>query len=106
LEAEARGDAELAAGHGSRGEKLLEEGDAAGAAVELQKASALDPFDSRVHLLLARASRSRGEVTRAEEELRASLFCREDPAVRIELADLLRAQGREAEVRKLLEDRP
>jgi Flp pilus assembly protein TadD len=105
-EAEARGDAELASAHASRGEKLLQEGDAGGAAAELQKASALVPFDPGVRVLLARALRGRGDVARAEEELRASLFCREDGEVRRELADLLRAQGRAAEAIRLLEDRP
>ena len=62
-------------------------------------------------------------MDRAEEELRASLYCREDAAVRLELADLLLARGRAAEARaegarvlladpgnaaarKLVEDRP
>jgi predicted Zn-dependent protease len=123
VEPEANRDAELAAAHQARGEKLLQEGDAASAAAELLRATVLDPFDPRPHLLLARASRGRGDVVRAEDELRASLYCREDPAVRVELADLLLARGQESEARKeaarvlevepgnaaarrLLEDRP
>jgi tetratricopeptide (TPR) repeat protein len=123
VEPEGRSDAELALSHLSRGEHLMSTGDVAGAATELLKAVALLPFDARAHLLLARALRGRGDVDRAEEELRASLYCREDAPVRLELAELLLARGRSAEARaegarvlqadpgnaaarKLVEDRP
>ena len=103
VDAQGRGDAEAAVAQGARGQKLLEAGDAAGAAVELASATGLAPFDAENHSLLARALRARGEVARAEAELRASLYCREDSAVRTELADLLMAEGRTAEARKVLE---
>jgi len=99
VDPEARRAGELVASRLLRGEKLLEEGNAAGASVELQEAVALAPFGAGAHALLARALRARGEVARAEEELRASLHCREEPAVRMELADLLLAQGRGREAR-------
>jgi tetratricopeptide (TPR) repeat protein len=123
LAPEARADAEQAPPHEARGEKLLLEGDMAEASAELLRATVLEPFDGRAHLLLARALRGRGDVVRAEEELRTSLYCREDPAARLELADLLLARGRGAEARaeaarvlavepanaaarKIVEDRP
>ena len=103
VDAQGRSDAEAATAQEARGQKLLEAGDVAAAAVELASAIALAPFDPESHALLARALRARGEVARAEAELRASLYCREDNAVRTELADLLMAQGRTADARKVLE---
>jgi hypothetical protein len=70
------------------------------AVAELLKAVALSPFDARARRLLARGLRGTGDVARAEEELRASLFCREDAGTRLELADLLFARGRSAEARE------
>jgi Tfp pilus assembly protein PilF len=99
VDPEARRTGEVVASRMSRGEKLLEEGNAAAASVELQEAAALAPFNASAHALLARALRARGEVARAEEELRASLHCREEAAVRMELADLLLAEGRGPEAR-------
>jgi Flp pilus assembly protein TadD len=96
---EARADAEQALPLLARGEKLLADGDMAGAAAELGHAVTLDPFDPRPRLLLARALRGRGDVARAEEELKNALHCREDPLVRMDLADLLLAQGRGEEAR-------
>ncbi len=104
VDPEGRSEAELATAHEARGLKLLEAGDAAAAALELASAIALAPFDPEGHALFARSLRARGEVGRAEAELRASLHCREDSAVRTELADLLMAQGRGAEASKVLED--
>ena len=105
VDAQGRGDAEAATAQQARGQKLLEAGDAAAAAVELAAATGLAPFDAEAHSLLARALRARGEVARAEAELRASLYCREDSVVRTELADLLMAEGRTADARKVLEER-
>lgn len=105
-----RSDAELAATHAARGERLLEAGDAGAALGELTRAAYLDPYGARVHRLLARAQRTRGEHDKALTELRMSLWCREDTEVRLELAGLLRDLGRVPEARKellrLLEAQP
>lgn len=99
LAGEARSDAELSATHAARGEKLLESGDAAGALGELTRAAYLDPYGARVHRLLARAHLARGERDKAATEFAMSLWCRDDPAVRLEFAGLLRDLGQLAEAR-------
>ena len=123
IEPQSAADVNLTASLVLRGEKLLQEGEVEAAVAELLRAVSRDPFAARAHSLLARALRRRGEVARAEEELLASLYCREDTAVRMELADLLQARGRDLEARaqasrvllaepnnaaarRLLEDRP
>ena len=63
------------------------------------RAAYLDPHAPRVHLLLGRAQRRRGDREKAVSELRMSLWCRDDEAVRMELALLLKEMGREAEAR-------
>jgi Tfp pilus assembly protein PilF len=100
LNADVRADAEPASAHLSRGEQKLQGGDVAEASAELAQAVLLDPLDARSRALLAKALRSRGEVAKAESELRGSLYCREDSTVRLELADLLLAMGRGDEARK------
>jgi Flp pilus assembly protein TadD len=100
LDADARSDAELAAVHLGRAAKLLEAGDQPGAVRELMRAVYLDPYGARAHLLLARAHRAQGDAEKALAELRASLWCRDDPAVRTELAAYLAELGRLAEARR------
>ncbi len=100
LAREARSDAELAATHASRGERLLEEGNLATALAELTRAAYLDPYGARIHRLLARAQRRSGAHEKALTELRMSLWCRDDPAVRAELAGLLAEVGRHDEARR------
>jgi Flp pilus assembly protein TadD len=91
----ARGeDAEASRQHADRGEALLAAGDVAGALSGLARAALLDPYAARPHHLLARAHRLRGDSAKAIEELRMALWCRDDPVVRRELAELLRALGR------------
>lgn len=99
LAREARSDAELSATHAARGEKLLESGDAAGALGELTRAAYLDPYGARVHRLLGRAHLARGERDKAVTEFGMSLWCRDDAAVRVELAGLLRDLGQLGEAR-------
>jgi len=99
LDREARNDAEVAGSLVTDSETLLEAGDPDGALRSLNRAVYLDPHDPRVHLLLARAHRAAGDTERALGELHMSLWSREDPAVRLELAELLRAAGRDAEAR-------
>lgn len=93
------GDAQVAASHLGRAEKLAEEGDSEGALRELNQAAYLDPYGARVHLHLARIHRTRSDPEKAVGELRMSLWCREDPAVRVELAALLKELGRTREAR-------
>jgi tetratricopeptide (TPR) repeat protein len=99
LDVERRSDAELAATHAARATALAEAGNLEGAEAELVRAAYLDPHAPRVHLLLARAQRRRGDREKAVGELRMSLWCRDDEAVRMELALLLKEMGREAEAR-------
>jgi len=110
LDSESRSDAELAATHVSRATSLAEAGNFEGAEVELTRAAYLDPHAPRVHLLLARAHRRRGDRDKALGELRMSLWCRDDAAVRLELAGLLKEMGRDAEAqaeaRRVLETDP
>jgi len=103
LDSEGRSDAELAATHVSRAATLAETGNLEGSEAELTQAAYLDPYAPRVHLLLGRALRRRGERDKAVAEMRMSLWCRDDPAVRQELADLLKEMGRDAEARRLLD---
>jgi tetratricopeptide (TPR) repeat protein len=102
LDRDGRSDAELAATHAARGERLLEAGDAGAALGELTRAAYLDPYGARVHRLLARAHRARGEPDKALTELRMSLWCRQDADVRLDLAGLLRELNREPEARQEL----
>ena len=100
LDRERRTDAELVAVHLGRGEKLLEAGDLDAALRELTQAAYLDPYGPRTHLLLSRVQLAREEPDKAVAELRMSLWCREDAAVRGELLTLLQKLGRTSEVRK------
>ena len=95
-----RTDAEVAAGLVGRGERRLAGGDAEGALRDLGQAAYLDPYAPRVHLLLARAYRAKGDRARAESELRMTLWSQEDPAVRAELAQLLKEMGRAGEAKR------
>lgn len=99
LDSEGRSDAEMAATHASKAASLAEAGNLEGAEAELIRAAYLDPHAPRVHLLLGRAHRRRGDRDKAMAEFRMSLWCRDDPAVRLELAALLKEMGREAEAR-------
>lgn len=85
---EGRSDAELAATHASRGEKLLGTGEVTAAVSELTRAVLLDPYAARPHVLLARVYRLQGELDKARSELRMALWCRDDPAVHHELLEL------------------
>ena len=102
LDPERAADAAEARSLASRGETLLGQGNLAGAVSELARASILDPYAAAPHRLLARAHRSLGASEKAVEELRMSLWCREDPVVRRELAELLRALGRADEAKRVL----
>jgi tetratricopeptide (TPR) repeat protein len=99
LDTERRSDAELAATHLSRAAALADAGNLQGAKAELVRAAYLDPHAPRVHVLLARSQWRRGDREKAVGELRMSLWCRDDPTVRLELAVLLREIGRESEAR-------
>jgi tetratricopeptide (TPR) repeat protein len=110
LDTERRSDAELAATHLNRAASLADAGNLQGAEAELVRAAYLDPHAPRVHVLLARSQWRRGDREKAVGELRMSLWCRDDPTVRLELAVLLREIGREsearAEARRVLETDP
>jgi tetratricopeptide (TPR) repeat protein len=101
---------EVAAMLVGRGERLLRAGDLEGALRELTRAVYLDPYASRVHLLLGRTQRARGEREKAESELRMALWSTGDPVARLELAAVLKEMGRRAEAQaeagKVLKDDP
>jgi Flp pilus assembly protein TadD len=99
VDPEGRSDAELAATHASRGERLLAGGEVTGAVSELTRAALLDPYAARPHVLLARIYRARGDLDKAVSELRMALWCRDDPLVRRELGELLRSTGPGEEAR-------
>ena len=96
-------DAEASRAHADRGEALLASGDREAARSELARAALLDPYAARPHRLLGEAHRSRGEDEAALAELRMALWCRDDPALRREIATLLRGMGREEDARRVLE---
>ena len=95
-------DAEASRAHAAKGESLLASGDREGAISELARAALLDPYATRPHLLLGRAYGQAGENEKALAELRMSLWCRDDPVLRREIADLLRSMGRAEEARRVL----
>ena len=69
-----------------------------------------EPSSARAHLLMAQVLEARGEKERAITELRASLWLKEDTAVRLRLSQLylalLRAQEAEMQARRILELEP
>jgi Flp pilus assembly protein TadD len=91
--------AELIARLLSRAERLLASGDNDGALRELSQAAFLDPHVPRVHVLLARAHRARGDKEKAVNELKMVLWAADDASLRVELASLLKELGRDAEAR-------
>ena len=91
--------AEVLAGLIGRAERLAAEGDAAGAVRELTRAAYLDPYLPRIHVLLARSHRTRGERDKALSELQMAIWSQDDADVRMEMAELLKEMGRPAEAR-------
>ena len=95
-------DAEASRAHAAKGESLLASGDRERAISELARAALLDPYATRPHILLGRAHGLQGESETALAELRMALWCRDDPALRREVAQLLRSMGRAEEARRVL----
>jgi lipopolysaccharide biosynthesis regulator YciM len=95
----ARSRAELAAAHLGRADKALAAGEMDTAARELAQASFSDPYNPRVHTQLGRLARDKGDSDKAVSELRIALWCRDDSALRVELATLLKHLGRDPEAR-------
>ncbi len=102
LDPERSDDADEARGHTARGQALLEAEDLTGAVSELSRATLLDPYSAAAHRLLGRARLAQRDGEKAVEELRMALWCREDPVVRRELAELLRSLGRADEAKRVL----
>jgi tetratricopeptide (TPR) repeat protein len=105
-----RSDVETAVAHVGRADALLKANDVDGALRELTRSAYLDPYSPRAHELLARAHLIRNEREKALNELQMSLWCRDDWAVRLQLAKLLSDLGRAAEARveaeKVLKTQP
>jgi Flp pilus assembly protein TadD len=97
---DARSDQELAVVHAGRAEKLRAAGDLESATRELTRAAYLDPHNPRVHSQLAEVHEARGDRELAVNELRMSLWCREDAIARDRLGALLRQLGRDAEAER------
>lgn len=110
LDQDRRKDAELASSCVTRAEKFLQAHDAEGALRELGRAVVLDPYSHRVHRAMAEAQLARGEKEPALTELRMSLFCKEDPELRVEVMGLLEDLGRGGEARaeasRILKEEP
>jgi tetratricopeptide (TPR) repeat protein len=102
LDPERRSDTEQARAYAAKGEALLVSGDREGGVSELARAALLDPYATRPHLLLGRAHGRAGENDKALAELRMALWCRDDPALRREIAELLRSMGRAEDARRIL----
>ena len=92
-------DVERAVAHVGRADALLKANDADGALRELTRAAYLDPYSARAHELLAAAHLARGEKEKAVREMQMSLWCDDDPDLRVRLARLLADMGRAAEAR-------
>jgi tetratricopeptide (TPR) repeat protein len=97
-------------GYVGRADALLKANDVDGALRELTRSAYLDPYSPRAHELLARAHLIRNEREKALNELQMSLWCRDDWAVRLQLAKLLSDLGRATEARveaeKVLKTQP
>jgi tetratricopeptide (TPR) repeat protein len=110
LDEEEWGGPQYAAAHLGRADKLSEAGDLDGALRELTQAAYLDPYGARAHVELARIHRKQGDPAKALGELRMALWVKEDPAVRLELAGLLKELGHggeaKAEAEKVLKVDP
>jgi Tfp pilus assembly protein PilF len=91
--------AEVAAGLIGKADRLSASGDAAGAVRELERAAYLDPGADRIHLLLARAYRTAGLGDQAVNRYLMTLWVQDEPAIRAELASLLKEMGRTQEAR-------
>jgi tetratricopeptide (TPR) repeat protein len=74
--------------HVARAEALSAESKIDEALSELARAAYLDPIDPRVHLLMARLFRARGDRAKALASFHRSLWSRDDAAVRLEMDGL------------------
>jgi tetratricopeptide (TPR) repeat protein len=75
-------------------EALLREDRLDDALTELRRAVYLEPTDPRIHLLIARLYRARGETEQALASFRRSLWSRDDTAVRLEMDSLASSPNR------------
>ena len=78
----------------ARAEALTREDRLDDALTELRRAVYLEPTDPRIHLLMARLYRTRGETEQALASFRRSLWSRDDAAVRLEMDALASSPNR------------
>jgi len=84
---EQRQQRELAAFHLASGQRLFDEGNDREAAIELQRAIYLSPYEADAHLLLGRVYLRAGRLAEAIDAFKISLWSQETAAAHLALAE-------------------